>query len=93
MRLTDCEVKTIKESIRALDKNSNVYLFGSRSDDTKRGGDIDLLIISKKLGYDDSIRIRQKLYENLGEQKIHIIISKDILDPFVKIAYSQGIKL
>ncbi len=83
----------IKESIEALDKDAKIYLFGSRTDNAKKGGDIDLLILSQKLSYDESIKIRQRLYEKLGEQKIHIIIAKDITKPFVKIAYTEGILL
>lgn len=93
MRLNDREINIIKESVRRLDKDAKIYLFGSRTDDNAKGGDIDLLIISQKFNYDDSITARQNLHEKLGEQKIHIIIKKDINDPFSKIAYSEGILL
>ena len=93
MRLNNNEMKVITECVSSLDKGVKVYLFGSRTVDITKGGDIDLLIISKKLGYDDSIRIRKILYEKLDEQKIHIIIAHDITDPFVKIAYKEGVLL
>ena len=93
MRLNNREIKIIKEIVMRLDKDAKIYLFGSRTDDKAKGGDIDLLIISQKFNYDDSITARQNLYEKLGEQKIHIIIKKDINDPFSKIAYSEGILL
>ncbi len=93
MRLKREEITIITECIKALDKDAKIYLFGSRVDDTVKGGDIDMLIISQKLGYDDSIRIRQILYEKIGEQKIHIIITKDIDNPFVKIAHAEGVLL
>lgn len=38
-----------------------------------------------KKGYDDNIKIRKNLYEKLEEQKIHIIITQDTTDQFVKI--------
>ena len=93
MRISKNEIKAIKESINSLDKGAEIYLFGSRNVDLAKGGDIDLLIISEKLSYDDTIRIRKILYEKLEEQKIHIIIAQDTTDPFVKIAYREGVLL
>jgi predicted nucleotidyltransferase len=93
MRLKQQEVISITSVIKSLDDHAQIYLFGSRIDDTKRGGDIDILIISQTLCYDDKIKILQRLYDALGEQKIHIIISKNIKDPFVKLACDKGILL
>ncbi len=93
MRLNNNDMNAIKECINSLDKSSEVYLFGSRTVDVAKGGDIDLLIISEKLSYDDTIAIRKNLYEKLEEQKIHIIIAQDTTDPFVKIAYREGVLL
>ncbi|MBI4972679.1 MAG: nucleotidyltransferase domain-containing protein [Candidatus Omnitrophica bacterium] len=93
MRLKETEVINIVGSIKSLDRNAKVYLFGSRVNNSKKGGDIDLLVISQKLGYGDSIKIRQRLYEKLGEQKIHLVIRKDTDDPFVKIALAEGLML
>ncbi|KHE94151.1 MAG: nucleotidyltransferase domain-containing protein [Candidatus Scalindua rubra] len=90
MRISENEIKAIKESVNSLDKGAEIYLFGSRNIDHAKGGDIDLLIISEKLSYDDTITIRKNLYEKLEEQKIHIIIAQDTTDPFVKIAYREG---
>ncbi len=44
MRLSALSVQTIKTIINQWDSNARIYLFGSRLDDNKRGGDIDLLI-------------------------------------------------
>lgn len=49
MRLTKQQQTLIKEQIQALDANAKVFLFGSRVDDQKTGGDIDLLIFSNEL--------------------------------------------
>jgi predicted nucleotidyltransferase len=45
MRLSDAERGAIRRAIADFDPEAMVYLFGSRTDDTKRGGDIDLLIM------------------------------------------------
>jgi len=52
-----------------------VWLFGSRLDDSKRGGDIDLLIsLEKQLSAEDELtqlaKFKHQLYRAIGEQKI-----------------------
>ena len=47
MRLSNKEVEIIQEKIATVFGDTIVYLFGSRVDDTKQGGDIDLYIIPK----------------------------------------------
>ena len=70
-----------------------MYLFGSRVDDSKKGGDIDLLVMSDRLTRDDKRRIKTRLYELIGEQKIDILLAADDSDPFVKLALETGVKL
>jgi predicted nucleotidyltransferase len=43
VRLTPTEHQSITQILRALDPQSEVLLFGSRTDDQRKGGDIDLL--------------------------------------------------
>lgn len=93
MRLHDFEQAAILSTVKCLDENARVYLFGSRVDDSKRGGDIDLLVMSDRLSNDDKRAIKIKLYELLGEQKIDIVLAADDADPFVKLALATGVKL
>ncbi len=93
MRLAKSEVNAIKTTIHALDAEAQIYLYGSRADDSKRGGDIDLLIMSQKLTHRDAGSIRWRLYEQIGEQKIDILIAKDASDAFTRIALAQGVAL
>jgi predicted nucleotidyltransferase len=44
MRLSDKIVKTIKKSLYSSFGKVDIYLFGSRVDDTKKGGDIDIAV-------------------------------------------------
>jgi len=82
MRLTNFEQNMIKKAFIESFKAGKIYLFGSRVDDSKRGGDIDLYI---DLDYDFKIKeildkktsFRLNLYEKIGEQKIDIVVSKD----------------
>jgi len=95
MRLSEHEKNTIRQSVLALDKDAKVYLFGSRADDTKKGGDIDILVISEKLKYPDKLEIHSNFFMKLEEQKIDlIIVPKEKLDsPFVKLIYKKAIPL
>ena len=93
MRLSDSERKSIKEIIFELDANAKIFLFGSRAHDEKKGGDIDLLILSSTITEMNRREIKLKLYDALGEQKIDLLIAKDLKDPFVKIAQTTGILL
>lgn len=93
MRLKESEQKAIVSTVKHRDIDATVYLFGSRVDDTQKGGDIDLLVMSGILTSDDKRSIKIKLNELLGEQKIDLIIAVDDADPFVKLALGKGVKL
>ena len=96
MRLSKLEISTIKDAIQDKDAKAKIHLFGSRTDDSKRGGDIDLLVISDVLEDDDKWEILDTLYSKIGEQKIDILITDKTniqKEPFLKIAYDQGIEL
>ncbi|MCK9282620.1 MAG: nucleotidyltransferase domain-containing protein [Melioribacteraceae bacterium] len=74
MRLSKEEIEIIKKSVLDIDPNALIKLFGSRTDDTKLGGDIDLLLISDKLSFHDKLTILVNMKKYLGERKIDIII-------------------
>lgn len=93
MRLKKFEIQAIKLTIEKYDKDAQIYLFGSRTDDTKRGGDIDLLIISNKIDKRDIRKIKIELYDLIGEQKIDIISTSKIKGAFIEYAYKSSIKL
>ena len=93
MRLTNRERNIIKAAILQRDSQAKIFLFGSRADDHKKGGDIDLLILSKVLSFSDKLKIKIAIFEELEEQKIDMIIAVDDSDPFVKIALDEGVVL
>ena len=80
MRLTAEERRKIREQVNhVFGEGSRVFLFGSRVDDTKKGGDIDLFIEPTYLRneFEQKISLLTKLHLALGEQKIDIIVAKD----------------
>ncbi len=93
MRLSPDEIKAIKETIQSFDSKAKIWLYGSRVDDLKRGGDIDLLIFSQILSFSDKLKIKSRLYEKIGEQKIDLLIAKDESKPFVRIALENAVLL
>lgn len=58
MRLSADEVRSIREEVRNFDPEAEIYLHGSRTNDSDRGGDIDLLVVSDQLGFRDLLRLR-----------------------------------
>lgn len=93
MRLTEFEAAAIKESIHKFDPGAKIYLFGSRADDTKKGGDIDLLVISKTITKSERRKIKLNIYDKIGEQKIDMVIAPGITTAFHRIAVSTGVQL
>ncbi len=93
MRLTNSEISEIKNVITTFDPNASVVLFGSRADDTKKGGDIDLLILSEILNPQDKRNIKIALKDKLGDQKIDVVLSIKGEEPIAKIALQEGVFL
>ncbi len=94
MRLTQREKAAIRDAVAVFDPDAQVYVFGSRADDSMRGGDIDLLIISYQMDPSTIRPLRLRLHDQLGEQKIDIVISQPTLDdPFARKAYLTGVRL
>jgi predicted nucleotidyltransferase len=98
VRLTDREHRSILACARAaFGTLPRVTLFGSRTDDSLRGGDIDLLVEQVTLEKGTLARklhFMANLQEQLGEQKIDIIVT-DSHDqrPVVQRARLTGIRL
>lgn len=93
MRLSETEQQIIKDAVHSIDSQARIHLFGSRADDTKRGGDIDLLIFSTKIKFKDKLDIKAKIFEKMDEQKIDLLIATDTQDPFVRLALKNSVEL
>ena len=94
MRLSSEEVALLKNELHKLSTEAKLYLFGSRIDDRKRGGDIDLLILSDKLQKRELRQLRVAFCKRFGEQKIDIVLDKHKpMKPFVKFVLQKAVEL
>lgn len=96
MRLSKDEIIAIKKAFIEAFNDGKIYLFGSRIDDTKRGGDIDLYLCPSQKFDDERIRRRNfliKLDEYIGEQKIDAVMAKDTNRLIEQEALRTGIEL
>ena len=95
VRISSTQHHFIKKYWQEQFPNAKVYLFGSRADDAKRGGDIDLMVLNdKKIGVNDKIKFLSSFMTDYGEQKIDLVtytFDEDI--PFKRIALDSAIEL
>jgi hypothetical protein len=96
MRLTLTEQQVIRDaSLRRFGVPPR--LFGSRVDDTRRGGDIDLYIettLSPHDAFQRETQLAADLYRALGERKVDIVVNTGRRDlPIYRVAREQGVWL
>jgi predicted nucleotidyltransferase len=95
MRITEHEKNIIIDAVINVDQNAKVWLFGSRTDDSKKGGDIDIAILSENSNKDvmQEIQVRRFICDRIGEQKIDIVISNTGKEAIFRLAAAEGIRL
>ena len=93
MRLANKEQSAISDTIHQADADAMIYLFGSRVDDDAKGGDIDLLVLSKRINLMTKLDILAQLHQKLGERKIDIAIYPDTTRPFPRMVMQEGVRL
>lgn len=101
MRLSGEQRRVIKQAARScFGADAEVRLFGSRVDDSKRGGDIDLLINTSLTDPDTigraEIAFQVQVQRALGEQRIDVLVdypARRVRPPIFAIAEQTGIRL
>lgn len=94
MRLLPKEIQAIRQVLLDADPQGRIYLFGSRMDDEKRGGDIDIFFEpSKNLGLKKQLGLEYRL-TTLCETKVDLLLKNPAQDekPIFGIA-RQGVSL
>jgi predicted nucleotidyltransferase len=98
MRLAKSQINAIIDAAKTcFGEKTQVWLFGSRIDDTKQGGDIDLYI-ETDLPHgiiDAKLAFQELIWLNFGEQKIDILVRNRTkpMNPIHQIAKETGILL
>ncbi|MEW5755433.1 MAG: nucleotidyltransferase domain-containing protein [Pseudomonadota bacterium] len=99
MRLT-VEQRNIvrKTASEVFGEDVDVYLFGSRVDDTAKGGDVDLLVESNKPIPDSlakTLTMTARLQLRLGDQKIDVVAHDPQMDvePIYQHAKNSGVRI
>lgn len=95
MRLTPSEHTTITSILRSVDPQGDVLLFGSRVDDRRKGGDIDLLwFTSRPLDLRTQLSAQWQLEVACDTHVDLLVKSPDEPEqPIHRIALERGVRL
>lgn len=99
VRLAPWEIKVVLEAFaKNYRESDHLWLFGSRADLSKRGGDIDLYIEAFTDNLDFMFKCRSGFYRDLifglGDQKIDIVVNNGRGDlPIYAIAKRTGVQM
>jgi len=99
MRLSVAQQRQIKQAVTEVcGGDVIVKVFGSRLDDNKKGGDIDLLIqLSDRVTQPALLcaQIQAKIMRKIGEQKIDVLLAAPDLPrlPVHDVAETEGVVL
>ena len=99
MRLSEQQQQDIIECVtQHISIDARIWLFGSRVDDAKKGGDIDLYIQVDDLEdiFMRTIRCRLALEDRWGARKVDLLVHDTVTEPELAIhaiAQHEGIRL
>lgn len=103
VRLTQQEINGVIAVITAFTDEACVklYLYGSRTDITAKGGDIDLLLVCQQSEAQNALlaikhSILAEIKDRIGEQKIDLLITTtaDLSeDPFLQLILPKAVLL
>lgn len=101
MRLTPQQIESLKQvAAEVFGSQAQIRLFGSRVDDQRRGGDIDLYVTGIALPLeaqlDAKLRFLVKAKQRLGERRIDLVfapLSGQPVLPIQRMAEDTGVPL
>ena len=99
MRLTSAQIDTIKSTVQAvLGEGVQVTLFGSRVDDTLKGGDVDLMVAVDQAVAEPALmaaRVASRIERAMDGRKVDVVLkAPNLLElPIHRIAEQEGVRL
>lgn len=101
VRLSQDDIRAIKLCfLKHFLPCDHLWLFGSRTDLTKKGGDIDLYIETNTTSAKEAIRMKGDflwdLEQTIGEQKIDVVLNmvhSPYTLPVYEVAKTKGVKI
>ncbi len=96
MRLSKYKQEFITTYWKEKFPNCKIYLFGSRTDDSKQGGDIDILVLNDlAIDYETKFNFIENFCEEFGEQRVDLstFTFDDETTPFKFIALHTAIEI
>lgn len=101
IRLSECDLKAIISLfLKYFSKEDKLWIFGSRIEQDKKGGDIDLYIETYVETAQDALKMKSNflwdLEQIIGEQKIDIVLNMvkfPCLLPIYDIAKTKGVRI
>lgn len=100
MRISTQDLAIIRQVFsQYFGQQDQLWLFGSRVDDNKRGGDIDFYIETQLLreeSYEAERAFVRQLHVELGDQKIDVVVKYTDSDEnmlIYRVAKARGVRL
>lgn len=95
MRLTPRQIETVRTLVRtAMGEGSRIWLFGSRVDDRRRGGDVDLYVEPERApALMEEARCRGRLADELDLAVDLVVAREGRTRPIDLIARATGVPL
>ena len=95
MRLTAHQIQTVRDLVRGtMGEGSRIWLFGSRTDDRRRGGDVDLYVEPERApALLEEARCRGRLADEL-DLDVDLVVARPGRErPIEQIARASGVPL
>ncbi|WP_419655284.1 nucleotidyltransferase [Desulfosarcina variabilis str. Montpellier] len=95
MRISKSQAAFLKQRIQNKLPDADVYLFGSRTNNQLKGGDIDIFVESeKKLTFQQIRDVKISFYKRFGEQRLDIVsVVRNATSTFRDLVLLEAIKL
>jgi len=93
VRINQKEKSTIVGAVKKFDESAKIWLFGSRANNSQKGGDIDIAVLSSVISRKNRHDIVYEIEKQIGEQKIDFLVCADYSKPIFRMATESGVQI